>query len=106
MYGRTDMTRRATDVIGKPVVAADSGKKLGTVEDLLLDDDTNEIRGLLVSHGMMRGKNVLPAGEVQSMGPDAIVSRSSALLDPKEWNRERREQSTRDLGARHPPEKA
>jgi uncharacterized protein YrrD len=105
MHGRTDMTRRATDVIGKPVVAADSGKKLGTVEDLLLDDDTNEFRGLLVGHGMMRGKDVLPAGEIQSMGRDAVVSRTSALVDPKQWNRGRQEPSPRDLGERNPPDR-
>jgi len=86
------MTKRATDVIGKPVVAADSGKKLGTVEDLLLDDDMNELRGLLVGHGMMRGKDVLPVASIQSLGPDAVVSRSSQLVDPRDWSGERHEQ--------------
>ena len=33
------MTKRATDVIGLPVVSTDTGKKLGKVVDLLLDEN-------------------------------------------------------------------
>ena len=97
------MTKRATDVIGKPVVAADSGRKLGTVDDLLLDDETTELRGVLVSHGLLKRKDVLPAGAIQSLGRDAVVSRSGELVDPKNWDRERSEPVTRqDLAERDP----
>jgi uncharacterized protein YrrD len=83
------MTRRATDLIGKPVVAADTGRKLGRVEDLLLDDDANELRGVLVSHGFLKRRGVLPASAIQSLGRDAVVSRSTELIDPRNWDRER-----------------
>ena len=82
------MTKRATDVIGKPVVAADTGKKLGTVENLLLDEDTTEVGGVLLNQGFLKRKDVLPAEAIQSLGRDAVVSRSSALADPQHWNRE------------------
>jgi uncharacterized protein YrrD len=85
------MTKRATDVIGKPVVAADSGRKLGTVEDLLLDDDTTAVRGVLVSHGFLKKSHILPAEAIQSLGRDAVVSRSSELIDARDWDRERSE---------------
>ena len=79
------MSKRASDLIGKPIVSADGGKKLGTVGDLLLDDGGSEVLGLVVRHGMFKGEDVLPAASVQSLGPDAIVSRSNELIDPSEW---------------------
>jgi uncharacterized protein YrrD len=79
------MTRRATDVIGKPIVSADTGRKLGTVGDLLLDDHGRELTGLIVHHGLFGGDDVLPAGAVQSFGGDAVVSRSDVLLGAREW---------------------
>ena len=33
------MTKRVTDLIGRPVVSADSGRKLGSVSDLLRTDE-------------------------------------------------------------------
>jgi len=79
------MTKRATDVIGRPVVSADTGRKLGRVSDLLLDDAGREIVGLVVKHGALRGEDVLPASAVNSLGPDAVVSRTDALIDGREW---------------------
>ena len=79
------MSKRVTDVIGRPVVSADSGKKLGTVGDLLLDDAGSEVVGLVVRHGRLRGEDVLPATAVHSLGPDAVVSRNDELIDGREW---------------------
>lgn len=79
------MSKRATDLIGKPIVSADGGKKLGRVGDLLLDDGGHEVLGLVVRHGMFKREDVLPASAVQSLGPDAVVSRSNELIDPGEW---------------------
>jgi uncharacterized protein YrrD len=79
------MTKRASDVIGRPVVSADTGRKLGTVGDLLLDDSGVEVVGFVVRHGRLRGEDVLPASAVHSLGPDAVVSRSDELIDGREW---------------------
>ena len=76
---------RATDVIGKPVVSADTGRKLGTVGDLLLDDSGRALVGLVVRHGVLRGEDVLSVDQVQSLGADAVVSRSDRLITAKEW---------------------
>jgi hypothetical protein len=46
---------------------------------------------VLVSHGFLKRKHVLPLRAVQSLGRDAVVSRSSELVDPKNWDRERSE---------------
>jgi uncharacterized protein YrrD len=88
------MTKRATDVIGLPVVSADTGKKLGKVVDLLLDENGTELIGLLVKHGVLQQEHVLPAAAVQSLGPDAIVSRIEELIGAKSW-RERQDSQAR-----------
>jgi uncharacterized protein YrrD len=79
------MSKRATELIGKPIVSADGGQKLGRVRDLLLDDEGHEVLGLVVRHGMFKKEDVLPASAVQSLGPDAVVSRSNELIGPSEW---------------------
>ena len=85
------MTRRATELIGKPVVSADTGQKLGTVSDLLLDEGGNRLVGLVLRHGLMKSENVLPAESVQTLGADAIVSKSGQLIAAKEWRDRQRE---------------
>jgi uncharacterized protein YrrD len=79
------MTKRATELIGKPVVAADTGEKLGTVGDLLLDEGNGNLVGLVLRHGMMKSEDVMPATAIQTLGADAIVSRSNELIPAKEW---------------------
>ena len=79
------MAKRVSDVIGKPVIAGDSGKKLGTAKDLLLDDSGQAVIGLIVAHGVLGREDVLPAPAVQSFGADAIVSRTSELIAAREW---------------------
>jgi uncharacterized protein YrrD len=79
------MAKRATNVIGRPVVSADTGRKLGTVGDVLIDDAGREVVGLVVRHGRLGGEDVLPAAAVHSLGPDAIVSRTDELIDGREW---------------------
>ena len=79
------MTKRVTDVIGRPVVSADSGRKLGNVSDMLIDDAGTEIVGLVVKHGALRGEDVLPASAIHSLGPDAVVSRTDELINGREW---------------------
>jgi uncharacterized protein YrrD len=88
------MTRRAKDIIGKTVVSAANGERLGTVSDLLLDDAGTSLVGLVLSHGWMKGEHVLPAESVQTLGTDAVVSRSNELLAAKEWQ-ERQRATTR-----------
>lgn len=79
------MSKRASDVIGRPVVSADTGKRLGTVSDLLLDDTGRQLLGLVVKHGALRGEGVLLVDSVQSLGTDAVVSHSDALVTAREW---------------------
>lgn len=83
------MTKRATDVIGKPVVSAVTGQRMGTVADLLLDDEGVALVGIVIHRGWMKRENVLPVSSLQTIGSDAVLGRTSEVVTPKEW-RERR----------------
>ena len=95
-------TKRATDVIGKTVVSATTGEKLGTVGDVLFDENTREFLGLVVRHGVLRTEDVLPADAVQSLGADAVVSRSDHLTSAKEWRGRELLSSTGDSDGTEP----
>jgi uncharacterized protein YrrD len=79
------MSKRVKDVLGKPVISADTGERLGTVADLLLDDASHQLVGVVVAHGVLKHEHVLPASSVHSLGSDAVVSRSAQLIGAKEW---------------------
>ena len=98
------MIKRSSDLMGKPVVSADTGEKLGTVADLLFDDHGGQFVGLVLRQGMLKSEQVLPASAVKTLGADAIVSRSSELIGAKEW-RERQRADAVTEGA-HPPSPA
>lgn len=90
------MARRALDVIGRPVVTAGSGQKLGTVSDLLLDEVDATVIALVVRHGVLKTESVLPVAAVQTLGTDAVVSRSSELVSAREWRQRRPPQALSD----------
>jgi uncharacterized protein YrrD len=80
------MSHRTSTLIGRPIVSADDGARLGTVADVLLDDRGERVVGLVVRHGLMRSEGVLPTAAVQTLGGDAVVTRSSGDLIPgSEW---------------------
>ena len=87
------MAKRVSKMIGKPVIAGDSGRKLGTAKDLLLDERGQEVVGLIVAHGVLGREDVLPAPAVQSFGGDAIVSRTSEQIPAKDWRDSQRRPS-------------
>jgi len=50
--------------------------------------------GLVLSHGWLKGEHVLPAESLQTLGTDAVVSRSNDTVNAKDWHERQR------LGAR------
>lgn len=82
------MAQRGSDLIGKSVVSADTGERLGTVSDILLDEVDHRLVGLVVQRGLMKSEHVLPSASVQTYGRDAVVSRSAQdLVSAKVWQR-------------------
>lgn len=85
------MAKRVSEVLGKPIVSATTGEKLGNVSDLLLEENGRELIGLVVKPGVMRREAVLPVSAVQSIGRDAVISRSAELIPAGEWQARDRE---------------
>lgn len=66
--------RKGSDVIGKVVVAYDTGVKIERIRDLIFDQEHNQILGFLVQEkGVFRDAKVILLEEVLAIGADAIV---------------------------------
>jgi uncharacterized protein YrrD len=74
--------RKGSDIIGKPIVAYDTGEKIGRVRDLIFDQERNYLVALLLQEGgFMSDARVLPLAAIQSIGMDAaIVSRADNII--------------------------
>lgn len=78
---------KTTDLIGKSIVSATTGERLGKVADVLLDADAHRVIGLVVAGGVLASEHVLPFAEVQTLGSDAVIARSAGgLITAREWH--------------------
>lgn len=71
------------ELAGLAVVTLNGGEKLGRIDDVVFDPATGRVTGFFVDRGGMFSKpKFLPAGDVQSLGDDAVtVSSDKVLLD-------------------------
>ena len=71
------------ELSGLAVVTLTGGEKLGRVDDVVFDPSTGRVTGFFVDRGGMFSKpKFLPAGDVQSLGDDALtVASDKVLLD-------------------------
>jgi uncharacterized protein YrrD len=77
---------RLSEIIGKHIVSADTGEKVGHVDDLLLDERRHHVVGVLVTDGLLAEQRVLPFADVQTVGADAVVVRTAATIcDATDW---------------------
>jgi uncharacterized protein YrrD len=75
--------RKGSEIIGKSVIAFDTGEKFETVLDLIFDQYSNRILALLVDEaGWFSTSNVIPLSSIQSIGPDAIIVASKSAEIP------------------------
>lgn len=78
---------KVTELIGKSIVSGNSGERLGKVADVLLDADSHRVVGLVVAGGVLSAEQVLPYGEVQTLGTDAVIARSATgLITARDWH--------------------
>jgi uncharacterized protein YrrD len=92
---------RVSELIGRTVISGDSGERIGTVSDVLLDPQSLRVLGLVMGGGLFRSEHVLPYTDVQTLGKDAIVARSAAgVVDPRQWH-QRGSDSTRTSALKH-----
>ncbi len=73
--------RKGKDIVGKPVVAYDSGEKVETVVDLIFDQYDNRLLGFLIDEGgWFSNAKVLPLNLVKAIGVDAIIIQSKEAI--------------------------
>ncbi|HMA34687.1 MAG TPA: PRC-barrel domain-containing protein [Chloroflexia bacterium] len=80
------MERRASDLLGKPVITFDTGRRLAHVEDLLVNPDIPQVLALLVDKGAVWvSPRFVALGQIKGIGGNAIVVETAAVV--KEVNR-------------------
>ena len=74
------------EIIGKSVVTTGAGEKLGTVADALFDTDARRLVGFVIGNGVLATERVLPLGDVETIGRDTVLVRTSEhMMSPREW---------------------
>ena len=73
--------RKGTDLIGKPIIAYDSGRKVGTVRDLIFSQNQSALVALLTEEPKWfgSGKIVLVA-DIKAIGIDGILIDNAELI--------------------------
>ena len=75
-------------MIGKSVVASDTGEKVGTIADGLLDPEATQLLGLVIDNGVLATEHVLPLSDVATVGRDAVLVRTGEhMMTPGDWRR-------------------
>ncbi|OYQ65908.1 hypothetical protein B9G53_05760 [Pseudanabaena sp. SR411] len=73
--------RNGKGMIGKPVVAYDSGEEFRTIVDLIFDQENNQLLGFLVDEGgWFSNALVLPLTNIQAIGADAVIVASREAI--------------------------
>lgn len=66
--------RKGREILGKTIVAYDTGTKFDRVADLIFDQETNQVVGFLLDEATwFRSARVLPLQNVKAIGPDAVI---------------------------------
>lgn len=66
---------RGREIIGLPVFHSGTGKRLGEVKDVILDEHGRRVEGLILEWGgWFHRPRVVPIEAIHSIGPDAIVT--------------------------------
>lgn len=73
--------RKGSDVLGKPIVAFDSGARFAHVKDLIFDQDSNQLLALLTSDGgWLSDIQIIPFQGIQAIGLDAVIAPSENVV--------------------------
>lgn len=77
---------RMSDIVGKTIISAQTGDKLGSVSDGLIDAAQNRLVGLVIGGGLLGKEHVLPYADVQTIGGDTVLARvGSGVVSGKQW---------------------
>jgi uncharacterized protein YrrD len=74
------MVREARDLLDMPVIATDTGRRLGEVDKLLFEPGAHAMLGLVVKPTDKEPLLLLPRDKVRSIGKDAVTTVDEASL--------------------------
>lgn len=66
-----------SELKGRAVVNLEDAKKVGTVEDLMVEPESHRIVGVKVRTGMFHAAQVIPVTDVKNVGGDAVTISTS-----------------------------
>jgi uncharacterized protein YrrD len=70
--------RKGKRLIGRPILSLTEGVGVGTVKDIILGPANDLVVGLLTDEGgLLSSAHIVPLGEIESFGKDAVVVRST-----------------------------
>lgn len=64
---------KASEVIGRKVVAREGGEEIGKIKDFVVDPTGKQVIGFVISEGLLSGSKVASWSAMQALGPDSIV---------------------------------
>ncbi len=81
---------RATEIIGKPIISSETGKKLGTVANVEFIAETGELLNIIVEDATRtlldlnvktdsKGRPLIPFSAVKSIGDFVVITESELL---------------------------
>lgn len=72
---------KGKDIIGTSIVSYDRGEKCSVIKDLIFDQNSNQLLGFLVREaGWFKSAQALLLKDVQSIGPDAVITGSESAI--------------------------
>jgi uncharacterized protein YrrD len=72
---------RGKDILKRPVIARDTGEKVGQVDDLVIDRSGTRVLGIVAAGKMIFGsEKVVPWAAVRSVGLDSVVIESKSSV--------------------------
>ena len=69
---------RVSEIIGKPIVSAETGDRLGNVSDALLADGGVNVVAIVLGGGLLGKERVLPFHVIQTLGGDNVLREEAA----------------------------
>lgn len=74
--------RSAKDLIGKPIISLTDGKQVGTVKDLFLDQELNNVTGIFLGQEGLIGRKTIfiPRNSIAVFGIDAVLATTSDVV--------------------------
>lgn len=72
--------QKASEVIGRNVVAREGGQTVGKIKDLVVDPSGRQVLGFVIAEGVFKSTKVAPWMTVQAIGPDAVVLAAASSI--------------------------